>query len=324
MPPHRVTTVVNVTFQDGEWDYDERVSLGGRRFRLIRVGVNGDAAAAEELVSRWAGGAAAIAISGVREARAAGRFSGRIDELQLHGAQVPVRDGALVTDVFQEWAIRRVEAEMPGYFANARVVVVGATTRERTIAVLREFTDNIVFDDPDHDLSLPGQLKTNPVTAAAAGLGEFAWRQIPGFFKHHATGPFGWVSDKVAHLAAESADVIIGSYSELMRFGLPHLAGKAVLTSTVSTSSWISRRSRSTSWSCRRCSRRWWPPPCPPAKRSPPTTSPSSSRRPDWSRSCCGPTAGAARAASRSSSTLSPPSTSRTSSRSAGSSTSRA
>ena len=234
MPPHRVTTVVNVTFQDGEWDYDERVSLGGRRFRLIRVGVNGDAAAAEELVSRWAGEADAIAISGVREARAAGRFSGRIDELQLHGAQVPVRDGALVTDVFQEWAIRRVEAEMPGYFANARVVVVGGITRERSVAVLREFTDNIVFDDPDHDLSLPGQLKTNPVTAAAAGLGEFAWRQIPGFFKHHATGPFGWVSDKVAHLAAESADVIIGSYSELMRFGLPHLAGKAVLTSTVS------------------------------------------------------------------------------------------
>ena len=36
------------------------------------------------------------------------------------------------------------EAEMPGYFAHARVVVVGGTTRERTIAVLREFTDNII------------------------------------------------------------------------------------------------------------------------------------------------------------------------------------
>ena len=237
MPPHTPTTVVNVTFQGDDWDYDERVSLGGRRFRLVRVGTSGDVAAAQEQVSRWAKDAGAIAISGVREARAAGHFTGRIDDLQnIAGAaaQVPVRDGSLLTDVLQEWAIRRVEAEMPGYFANARVVVVGGTTRERTIAVLREFTDNIIFDEPGHDLVLPGQVKSNPVTAAAAGIGEFAWRQVPGFVKDQLNGPVGWLSDKVAHAAAEDADVIIGSFSELMRFGLPGLAGKAVITSTVS------------------------------------------------------------------------------------------
>ena len=70
------------------------------------------------------------------------------------------------------WAIRRVESEMPGYFSNARVVVVGGTTQERTIAVLREFTDNIIFDETGHDLTLPGGVKTNPVTATAAGIGE--------------------------------------------------------------------------------------------------------------------------------------------------------
>lgn len=57
---------------------------------------------------------------------------------------------------------------------------------------------------------------------------------MPGFVKDHASGPFGWVSDKVAHAAAHDADVFIGSYPELMGFGLPNLAGKAVLTSTVS------------------------------------------------------------------------------------------
>jgi predicted amino acid dehydrogenase len=140
----------------------------------------------------------------------------------------------MLTDIFQEWAIRRIESEMPGYFANARVVVIGGTTQERTIAVLREFTDNIIFDDAGHDIVLPGKVKTNPVTAAAAGIGEFAWRNVPGFVKDQIAGPVGFVSDKVAHFAAEDADVIIGSYSELMRFGLPDLAGKAVITSTVS------------------------------------------------------------------------------------------
>jgi predicted amino acid dehydrogenase len=236
MPPPTPKTVVNVTLQGQEWDYDERVSLGGQGFRLVRVGTSGDSSAAEDLVGRWSSDADAIAVSGIREARAAGHFTGRTEELQrIKEAtnRVPVRDDSLFADIFQEWAVRRVEAEMPGYFANARILVVGGTTRERTIAVLREFTDNIIFDEPGHDLVLPGQVKTNPVTATAAGIGEFAWRQVPDFVKDHVTGPFGWVSDKVAHSAAEDADVIIGSFSELMRFGLPDLAGKAVITSTV-------------------------------------------------------------------------------------------
>jgi predicted amino acid dehydrogenase len=237
MTRRQPTTVVNVTFQGDEWDYDERVALAGHDFRLVRVGTSGDAAAAEGHVWRWSLDADAIAVSGIREARAAGHLVGDLDDLErIRQAthRVPVRDDALLADIFQEWAIRRVEAEMPGYFLNARVVVIGGTTRERTIAVLREFTDNIVFDEPDHDLALPGRVKTNPVTATAAGLGELAWRNVPGVVKDRAAAPMGWVTDKVAHAAAEDADVIIGSFSEMMRFGLPDLTGKAVITSTVS------------------------------------------------------------------------------------------
>ena len=237
MAPRTQKTIVNVSFQGNEWDYDERVSLAGQRFRLIRVGTTGDSEVAAAAVRHWADHADAIAISGVREARAAGHgASGTKDLLRIKGAvaHVPVRDDALLADIFQEWAIRRVEAEMPGYFANARVVVVGGTTRERTVAVLREFTDNIVFDEAGHDLMLPSQTKTNPVTAAPAEIGEALWRRIPGVIKDQVAGPVGWASGKLAHAAADDADVIIGSFSELMRFRLPNLSGKAVITSTVS------------------------------------------------------------------------------------------
>ena len=330
MSPRKPKTVVNVTFQGDEWDYDERRALGGHRFRLVRVGTSGDVAAAEDLVSRWsleptrspsAGSARPAPPALRRPARGPAADQGAT-------TRVPVRDGSLLTDILQEWAIRRVEAEMPGYFANARVVVVGGTTRERTIAVLREFTDNIVFDDPGHDLVLPGQLKTNPVTATAAGIGEFAWRQIPGFVKDQVGGPFGWVSDKVAHFAAEDADVIIGSFSELMRFGLPDLAGKAVITSTVSEDRLAALGDLGADLVVDLT-----PQPfdfvvvpamyeamvaatLPSGPSSRPTISPSSSRTPGSNRGCCGPAAGAARAASRSSSTRCRPSTSRTSSHS--------
>ena len=237
MPARQYKIVVNVTFQGNEWDYDERVTLGGHRFRLVRVGTGADAEAVEESVWQWSLDADAIALSGVREARAAGHYDGKIEDMERikeATTRVPVRDDALLADIFQEWAIRRVESEMPGYFANARVVVIGGTTQERTIAVLREFTGNIIFDDPGHDIVLPGKVKTNPITATAAGIGEFAWRNVPDMIKNQAAGPIGFVSDKVAHFAVEDADVIIGSFSELMRFGLPDLGGKAVITSTVS------------------------------------------------------------------------------------------
>jgi len=229
--------VVNVTLQGGEWDYDLSASLAGHNFRLIRIGTSGDVTAAEEHVWRWSLSADAIAVSGVREARAAGHFTGQIEDFRkVKGTttRVPVRDDSLLADVFQEWAIRRVQTEMPGYFTNARVVIVGKTTRERTVSVLREFTDNIVFEVPREDLDLPGSFKTNPVTAAASDITETAWRWTPGFLKHAVSAPAGWVTDKIAHHAAEDADVIIGSFSELMRFGLPELKGKAVITSAVS------------------------------------------------------------------------------------------
>ena len=237
MAPRKNTTVVNVSFQGDEWDYDERVTLAGHRLRLVRVGTSGNAEAAEASIRRWADDADAIALSGVREARAAGHDEGRtvdLERIKATTTAVPVRDDSLLTDIFQEWAVRRVEAEMPGYFANARVVVVGGTTRERTVSVLREFTDNIIFDEAGHDFVLPGQAKSNPVTATTAEIGEFAWRHVPGIIKDQLAGPVGWVSGKVAHVAAADADVIIGSFAELMRFGLPDLAGKAIITSTVS------------------------------------------------------------------------------------------
>ena len=132
MPAREHTLVVNVTFQDSELDYDRRVTLAGCAFRLVRVGANGDADAAEGLVRHWSAKADAIALSGIREARAAGRFTGQLDELQRirdTTTRIPVRDDSMIGDIFQEWAIRRVEAEMPCYFTSARVVVVGGTTR---------------------------------------------------------------------------------------------------------------------------------------------------------------------------------------------------
>jgi predicted amino acid dehydrogenase len=229
--------VVNITLQSGEWDFDRVVTFAGRKFRLVRIGTSGDVAEAERLVWQWSLKCDAIAVTGIREAAAAGLYHGdvsAIHDLLRTTARVPVRDGAVLANVLQEWAIRHVQREYPGCFSNARTVVLEGSHHERAVAVLREFTDNIEFVDPTKRVGVPTSLAVNPLTAKAAEAGVLAWRMTPQLVKARSTGPVAWMSDRLAHRAARDADVIIGSYSELIRFGIEDLSGKTVITNAVS------------------------------------------------------------------------------------------
>ena len=68
----RALLVVNVSLTGPDRDYDETVTFLGRTIRLVRLGTAGDVAAAEDLVREWEHLADAIAVTGIREARAAG------------------------------------------------------------------------------------------------------------------------------------------------------------------------------------------------------------------------------------------------------------
>ena len=237
MPRRTRLVVVNITLQSGEWDFDEVVTFAGRKFRLVRIGTSGDLEEAQRLVWQWSLKSDAIAVTGVREAAAAGLFHGDVramHDLLRTTARVPVRDGAMLANVLQEWAIRHVQREYPGYFSNARTVVLEGSHHERAVAVLREYTDNIEFVDPTKRVGVPTSLAVNPFTAKAAEVGVMAWRLTPDLVKARTTGPVAWMSDRLAHRAARDADVIVGSYSELIRFGIDDLAGKTVITNAVS------------------------------------------------------------------------------------------
>lgn len=91
-----------------------------------------------------------------------------------------------------------------------------------------------------------------------------SWRLTPDIIKDRAEAPAQWVSEQLARRAAKDADVIVGTFTELMSFGLEELAGKTVITNAISdgrlaelgargsTSSSTPHRGRSRSWSSRR------------------------------------------------------------------------
>ncbi len=237
MPAHADLTVVNVSLTGPERDHDTVVTFLDRTFRLVRVGTAGDVDAARRLVGTWARRADALAVTGVREARAAGLYDGEldaIDTIKRAATTVPVSDGHALGDVLQEWAIRHLQAELPGYLSNARTVVLGGLNHARTTELLREFTDNIEFADPLLRLDLPARVAGNPLLGLAATTALWPAHLLPRPVKAKIQAPGTGISRVLARRAAREADVVVATYDELVGFGLEDLAGKTVISSAVS------------------------------------------------------------------------------------------
>ncbi len=237
MPEVNPTLIVHVSLTGSERDYNKDVTFLQHDFRIMRMGTNGDVATAEALVRKWADEAAAIAVTGIREARAAGLYDGEleaIERVKRATTAVPVTDGHALRDVLQEWAIRHVQTEMPGFFNNARTVVLGGVNHDRTTRILREFTQNLEFADPLLRLDLPAKLDSIPVLGLAADVGLWPIRRLPGQVKSRLNAPGQRISNAMARKAARNCDVVVATYDELTSFGLEDLAGKTVVTSAIS------------------------------------------------------------------------------------------
>jgi predicted amino acid dehydrogenase len=229
--------IVNVSLTEPDRDYDEKVTFLDRDYRILRLGTGGDVDAAEQLVRRWAEEADAVAVPGIREARAAGLYDGELDDIarvMRAAGEVPVTNGHALRDVLQEWAIRHVQTEMPGFFANARTVVLGGMNHERTTRVLREFTQNLEFADPVLRLGLPARLDAVPLLGLAAGAALWPVHRLPRAVKSQVRAPGHRLSHALARKAARDCDVVVATYDELTGFGLEDLAGKTLITSAIS------------------------------------------------------------------------------------------
>jgi hypothetical protein len=172
------------------------VSLAGRDFRLIRVGTSGD-------IERRRGARLAVVPQGRRDRRerrprgrrppASSRRPARdASQVRGHDARVPVRTA---------FDARRRPAGVgdpprPGRDAGLLLQRPRRRRRprnhERTIAVLREFTANIDFEDPAAHRCPGRPFNTNPVTAKAAQVGMYVVAADPRLRQDHgAHGPVG-------------------------------------------------------------------------------------------------------------------------------------
>ena len=224
MPTAALTLVVHVSTDGSQHDVDEKVRFLDRDFRIVRLGTNGDVEAAAGLVASWADRAAAIAVTGGPSV--VGRLRHATDA-------VPVTDGRALRSVLSEWAVRHVESELPGFFTNARTVVLGSTGHARTVRVLREHTRNLVFSDPLLRLGTPALVRSTPFLGLAVQLGSRPAHLVPQGAWDELLRPPRSVGTALARRAARDCDVVVATYDELAGLKLHDLTGKTLLTSAI-------------------------------------------------------------------------------------------
>ena len=251
MTAHSQSLVVNISLSGPERDYDQSVEFLGRAFRIVRVGTGGSVKRTIEELRKWTGQAAAIGVSGVHDAEVAGTLKGDPGSLREaidEGADAPsaavVTDGHRLRTVLQEWTIRHLDGEMPGYFANARVVVLGGRNHYRSTRVLSESTKNMHFADPAVEYGLADIHTPFEVFERFVSASGWLLQRFPSSVVSTATAPARKIVHSEVRKALQDCDVVVATFSELAQFEVDDLKGKTLISTSIGSERLNSLRER--------------------------------------------------------------------------------
>jgi len=227
--------VVSISLGSSRHNFQFVAPFMGENISVQRVGANGSLDTAVKLLKRWEKQATVLGLgvdedahrTGLRSStdKTSGRLTGWVK-------RIPVTTGGRLNDILQEWAMRQVQNKWEGYFNNARVLFFSGLGNYRLALALSEFTQNLQFADPLTQLGVPKLLTSfQTLDLYAAGAHQVLdW--IPTDVM--ASGPAQAWTRFVLRSAMREATVIVAPVHALDDFGAQELAGKTLITSSVS------------------------------------------------------------------------------------------
>lgn len=226
-------TVVSISLGSARHDFDFTTRFLGTRLRVRRLGTNGSLARVRKLVQEWDGEAAAIGVGLVKDSDGLGvRADGQAERLAATAERTPVTTGARLADLLQEWAVRHAQAELGHYFDNARVLFFSGVANRKLVQTMSEYTENLGFADPVLQLGVPKLLGSVDALQLYASGAHLVAEWVP---PRLTPAPLlaQWSRHVLRH-ALRKCTVVVAPVHELDGFGAAELAGKTVVTSTVS------------------------------------------------------------------------------------------
>ena len=229
--------VVSISLGSSKLDCNFKTKFLGQDFQVVRIGADHKSWRARQLLREWQGKADAIGLGMVLDHYWVGTnyfLQQSTRKLEKLAGDTPVSTGAKLREIVQEWSLRSAQVELGNIFNNARVLFLSGATNYRMASVMSEFTQNLSFADPVLQFGAPKLLHSlraleryaagsHPILRYKAGAGL-----LPSF------SPVKLLNQRVLKKAVVDADVIVAPYNQLLHYEPEQLAGKTVLTSTVS------------------------------------------------------------------------------------------
>jgi predicted amino acid dehydrogenase len=228
-------TVIGISLGASAHDFEFTTTLAGVPLQVKRLGTDGSLAKAAKLIKHWDKKADAIGLGLLKDHYKAGahRFidkdSARLKDIATHA---PVTFGGQLGDILQEWALRHAQVSLGHYFNNARVLFFSGLKSYKLAMSMSEYTDNLKFADPISQLGVPKLLTSlQALQLYASGAHYVRDWSLPEAL---SSGPVKEWTRFLLRKAVQKASTIVAPIYELDECGLEELAGKTLITSTVS------------------------------------------------------------------------------------------
>jgi predicted amino acid dehydrogenase len=233
----RVKRVVSISLGPAEMDCRFRQRFLGETVQIERIGTDGDARRAAELIREQRDTVDAIGLGRVAEHYTVGTdhfLRPETRKLEKLAGETPITSGSRLRQIVQEWTLRSAQAELGNIFNNARVLFLSGTLNYRLAAVMSEFTDNLSFADPIAQFGLPNLLTSLRALELYAAGSHPVLRLGGGRDRMPSVAPFRFFNHLLLRRAVRDAQVVVAPYEQLQHYGREELEGKTVITSTVS------------------------------------------------------------------------------------------
>ncbi|MFO1414358.1 MAG: dehydrogenase [Burkholderiales bacterium] len=228
-------TIVGISMGERAQDFDFRARFLGQLCHVRRLGADGRVERAIRLVRQWEKKADAIGLGIARDSYTVGthKFVEKDSALVLQAAtEVPATTGARLADILQEWALRHVQVRLKDYFNNANVLFLSGRTNYKLAVTMAEYTGNLQFADLLLQFGVPKMLTSlDTLETYASGA-----QHVPDWAPAGVMGsaPLKEWTHFMLRRALQEATVVVAAVHELDDFDAEDLAGKTIITSTVS------------------------------------------------------------------------------------------
>lgn len=227
--------VISVSLGSSRRDHSVETEISGEKFRIERIGTNGDLDKAISLVKHWDGKVDAFGMGGIDLYIVAGRqryIFRDAQKIARAAKMTPIVDGSGLKNTLERKAVKYLAQKGIYDFTNKNVLLVCGVDRFGMAEALVEAGARVTFGDLIFGLNVPVPIRSlEALAAVSAVLGPIV-SKLPFKYIYPTGSKQDVIFDKHGKYY-EYNEVIAGDFHYIKTYLPKHLDDKVVLTNTV-------------------------------------------------------------------------------------------